>query len=350
MDSGESSTNLRESSANSHESIKSIVRESNPNKQREIVAMFDSIAQNYDIANRILSFGIDKKWRKEACEKAIGLCEKDSLDILDIACGTGDMIAQWLKTIGNSSLTQSLRELEKSAFDRRLALSQADFPAQPTKQGEAEVSLSNLTQDTRIANDSKDLNNPSLRDSQRESKQSKDSPSLAEGARGWVNLPKLTSIRGIDPSTEMLKIAAQKLPPSVILQNGEAKDLRVDNDSVDILSIAYGLRNVVEVDSALKEFHRVLRKEGILVILEFSKKDNENIFDKIARFYTKRILPYIGGFISKNYAAYKYLPNSVDGFLSLEQIAHKLQNLGFSIKTSKRYFCNVCSLIIAQKD
>ncbi|MGX2981901.1 class I SAM-dependent methyltransferase [Helicobacter sp. 23-1045] len=164
------------------------------------------------------------------------------------------------------------------------------------------------------------------------------------------NAPKLTSIRGIDPSNEMLKIAAQKLPPSVILQNGEAKDLRVDSDSVDILSIAYGLRNVVEVDSALKEFHRVLRKNGILVILEFSKKDNENIFDKIARFYTKRILPYIGGFISKNYAAYKYLPNSVDGFLSLEQIAHKLQNLGFGVKFSKRYFCNVCSLIIAQKD
>ena len=310
------------------------------NKQREIVAMFDSIAQNYDIANRILSFGIDKKWRKEACEMAIGLCDKDSLDILDVACGTGDMIAQWLKTIGNSSLTQSLRELEKSAFDRRLALSKADFPAQPT----------NLTQDTRIANDSKDLNESSLRDLQRESKQSKDSPSLAEGARGWVNIPNINSIRGIDPSIEMLKIARQKLPPSVILQNGEAKDLRVDNESVDILSIAYGLRNVVEVDSALKEFHRVLRKNGILVILEFSKKDNENIFDKIARFYTKRILPYIGGFISKNYAAYKYLPDSVDGFLSLEQIAYKLQNLGFSIKTSKRYFCNVCSLIIAQKD
>ena len=240
------------------------------NKQREIVAMFDSIAQNYDIANRILSFGIDKKWRKEACKKAIGLCEKNSLDILDVACGTGDMIAQWLK--------------------------------------------------------------------------------IAESCGNEVANPTLTSIRGIDPSTEMLKIAAQKLPFSVILQNGEAKDLRVDNESVDILSIAYGLRNVVEVDSALKEFHRVLRKEGILVILEFSKKDNENIFDKIARFYTKRILPYIGGFISKNYAAYKYLPNSVDGFLSLEQIAYKLQNLGFSTKTSKRYFCNVCSLVIAQKD
>lgn len=240
------------------------------NKQREIVAMFDEIAHNYDLANRILSFGIDTRWRKEACEKAIKLCDKKSLDILDIACGTGDMIAQWLKSVGgNSSRTQYSREVAK--------------------------------------------------------------------------------VIGIDPSVAMLKIARQKLPPSVILQNGEAKDLRVDSDSVDILSIAYGLRNVVEVDLALSEFHRVLRKNGILVILEFSKKDNENIFDKIARFYTKRILPYIGGFISRNYKAYKYLPDSVDDFLSLEQIASKLRALGFEMKISKRYFGNVCSLIIAQK-
>lgn len=232
------------------------------NKQREIVAMFDEIAHNYDLANRILSFGIDVRWRKEACEKAIKLCDKKALDILDIACGTGDMIAQWLK--------------------------------------------------------------------------------LSQGKE-------ISRIIGIDPSAEMLKIARQKLPPSVILQNGEAKDLGVEAKSVDILSIAYGLRNVVEVDLALSEFHRVLRTDGILVILEFSKKDNENIFDKIARFYTKRILPYIGGFISRNYKAYKYLPDSVDGFLSLEQIASKLRTLGFEMKVSKRYFGNVCSLIIAQK-
>ena len=73
---------------------------------------------------------------------------------------------------GNSSLTQSLRELEKSALDRRLALSRTDFSAQPT----------NLAQDTRIANDS---NDSSLRgESQIHAKQSKNSPSLAEGDKG----------------------------------------------------------------------------------------------------------------------------------------------------------------------
>ena len=327
---------------------------SSPNKQREIVAMFDSIAQNYDIANRILSFGIDRKWRKEACERAIGLCEKDSLDILDVACGTGDMILYWLKvTGGNSSFTQD-SGIAENFKNPSLRESKATEAIHESKIDCHDLAFAKSRNDKK--SESQDLPKQSkYSPSLARGDSAKDSPSLAEGARGWVNPnktlnPKLNSIYGIDPSTEMLKIAQQKLPQSVILQNGEAKDLHIDSQSVDILSIAYGLRNVVEIDLALKEFHRVLRKNGILVILEFSKKDNENIFDKIARFYTKRILPYIGGFISRNYKAYKYLPDSVDDFLSLEQIATKLQNLGFSVKFSKRYFCNVCSLIIAKKD
>ncbi len=286
------------------------------NKQREIVAMFDEIAHNYDLANRILSFGIDTRWRKEACEKAIKLCDKKSLDILDIACGTGDMIATWLKVAKSHGSVEFSTKNDScgSIFDEKSWLCSHER-GNKTKASidEASGKLPDLSQ--------------------------KDNRTRA----------RINSIRGIDPSAEMLKIARQKLPPSVILQNGEAKDLRIDSDSADILSIAYGLRNVVEVDLALSEFHRVLRKNGILVILEFSKKDNENIFDKIARFYTKRILPYIGGFISRNYKAYKYLPDSVDDFLSLEQIASKLRALGFEMKISKRYFGNVCSLIIAQK-
>ena len=330
---------------------------SSPNKQREIVAMFDSIAQNYDIANRILSFGIDRKWRKEACERAIGLCEKDSLDILDVACGTGDMIAQWLKTSNASLNKHSVNLNANNLNDLSLQGSLSDSEnneATHKSYLDCHDSLRESRNDKK--SESQDLPKQSkYSPSLARGDSAKDSPTLAEGARGWVNPnktlnPKLNSIYGIDPSTEMLKIAQQKLPQSVILQNGEAKDLHIDSQSVDILSIAYGLRNVVEIDLALKEFHRVLRKNGILVILEFSKKDNENIFDKIARFYTKRILPYIGGFISRNYKAYKYLPDSVDDFLSLEQIATKLQNLGFSVKFSKRYFCNVCSLIIAKKD
>ncbi|RDU58520.1 bifunctional demethylmenaquinone methyltransferase/2-methoxy-6-polyprenyl-1,4-benzoquinol methylase UbiE [Helicobacter sp. MIT 99-5507] len=229
------------------------------NKQDNIINMFDDIASNYDIANRILSFNVDTKWRKEACIKALNLANNNNLNIADIACGTGDMIINWLK----------------------------------------------------FSKDSK--------------------------------------ILGIDPSINMLNIAKNKLPNEVKLIQGEAKDIAIDDEKIDILSIAYGLRNVVEIDKALSEFHRVLRIGGILVILEFTRKDNANIIDNIALFYTKHILPILGGLISKNYKAYKYLPDSIDGFLTLEELEEKLKILGFLVKVKKRYIANLCSLIIAQK-
>lgn len=232
------------------------------NKQENIVNMFDNIAKNYDIANRILSLGVDTRWRKEACLKAIKLLQnkpESNLQIVDVACGTGDMILNWLKYTINANIT------------------------------------------------------------------------------------------GIDPSTNMLKIAKEKLPKEISLIKGEAKRLEIPDGSIDLLSIAYGLRNVVELDSALGEFTRVLKSGGVLVILEFTKKDKQNIFDIIASFYTRKILPLLGGLISKNYKAYKYLPNSVSDFLTLEELEDRLKTLGFNISFKKRYIANLCSLIIAQK-
>lgn len=67
-------------------------------KQEKIVEMFNSIAPTYDRANRVLSMGIDKTWRKKGCDLAFKLADKQEIDlILDIACGTGDMMDYWMK-------------------------------------------------------------------------------------------------------------------------------------------------------------------------------------------------------------------------------------------------------------
>ena len=69
------------------------------NKQQTIVTMFDTISKRYDITNRILSFGIDKTWRRKACELAYNHYNSPHIDhIIDIACGTGDMIGHWRDT------------------------------------------------------------------------------------------------------------------------------------------------------------------------------------------------------------------------------------------------------------
>ena len=67
-------------------------------KQKKIISTFDNIASTYDIANRVLSFGIDKSWRKKACDLTYRFYDKSKIDnILDVACGTGDMCDFWLK-------------------------------------------------------------------------------------------------------------------------------------------------------------------------------------------------------------------------------------------------------------
>ena len=71
-------------------------KEQKEKKQEQIVGMFDEIASTYDLANRVLSFGIDKQWRREGCDKAYNLLGKEKLtQITDVACGTGDLLLYW---------------------------------------------------------------------------------------------------------------------------------------------------------------------------------------------------------------------------------------------------------------
>ncbi len=226
--------------------------------------MFDNIAGTYDVANRVLSFGVDKGWRKEACNKAFKFYAKKKLDIvLDVACGTGDMCEFWDKEAKNSKIL-------------------------------------------------------------------------------------IKEIIGADPSVGMLKKAKEKnLVASFV--KAEAKNLPCKDDSVDILSISYGLRNVIDRKEGLEEFYRVLKPGGLLVILEFTKLQKASIASRARDFYMKRILPLVGGFLSKNYEAYSYLPNSIEGFLTKEMLISELNEVGFSIKEAKGYSMDISTLFIAQK-
>ena len=74
-------------------------------KQEKIVEMFDDIAPTYDRANRVLSMGIDKTWRKKGCDLAYEMYGKKKIDlVLDIACGTGDMMDYWIKRANNAGI------------------------------------------------------------------------------------------------------------------------------------------------------------------------------------------------------------------------------------------------------
>ncbi len=230
-------------------------------RQKQIVEMFDNIAPSYDLANRVLSFGVDVKWRKEGCIKTLErLGKSNGLKVADLACGTGDMLIHWQKY---------------------------------------------LQEDCELL--------------------------------------------GIDPSSAMLEVAKKKVYNASFIQ-AQAQEIPLENESVDIVSIAYGLRNVCGYQEALKEFHRILKKAGVLLILEFTHNPSPTLLQKGAKFYTQKILPLIGGLISKNLKAYQYLPHSIEAFASTQELKDELSKVGFSNVWSKSYSAKLSTLFLATKE
>lgn len=230
-------------------------------KQAQIIDMFNNISKTYDLLNHLLSFGIDKRWRKTACKNAFILCQKDKLEISDVACGTGDMLVAWKQMADKKNIKAKLN--------------------------------------------------------------------------------------GIDPAVKMLEVAKEKLDANFI--EASATDLPLLENSQDLISISYGIRNVVEIDKAIGEFARVLKTDGLLVILEFTRPLKKNFINSFARWYLKKALPIIGRIISKDKGAYQYLPDSIDDFLSTKELCQKLEAKGFKIEQTKAQNFEVSTTIIAKK-
>ena len=153
---------------------------------------------------------------------------------------------------------------------------------------------------------------------------------------------------GIDPSVGMLDVARKKVDFAEFIE-GKAQELPIADESTDVISISYGIRNVVDRVEALHEFYRALKPDGIVVILEFTKQDRSSIVDKVVDFGMKNILPRVGGLISKNYEAYKYLPDSIEEFLTTEMLEKELESVGFEMKYTKSFSMGISTLLVAQK-
>jgi len=233
-------------------------------KQQKIVSMFDDIAPTYDTANRVMSMGVDKSWRRKACDLAYEFIGEDTLDnIVDVACGTGDMMEFW-----------------------------------------------------RI--------------------------------RADISGVAVGDIIGVDPSEGMVGVARKKFP-NFNYHIAKATEIPLEDESADILSITYGIRNVVERKEALDEFNRVLKKGGLVVILEFMRNENPSLLGKVRDFYMNKILPKVGGFISKNLEAYEYLPNSIEDFSTVENMVNELESAGFEMLYNKSFSMDISTLLIARK-
>lgn len=140
-------------------------------------------------------------------------------------------------------------------------------------------------------------------------------------------------IIGFDLSKKMLEIGEKKIK-KMNLQNritmikGDVENMPFTSETFDIVSVSFGIRNFENLKTSLTEMLRVLKKNGELYILEFSKP--EGIFVPFLIFYFQKILPKIGKFISKNHTAYTYLPNSIKKFPYGKQLKNILKEVGYT--------------------
>lgn len=210
-------------------------------KKEQIRDMFDSIAPRYDALNHILSFGIDRGWRRKTIKR---VCRENPGRILDLATGTGDMA---------------------------IALA--------GKCPEAMVTGADLSQ----------------------------------------NMLKIAGT----------KIAGKGLAGRISLRVAEAEALPFAEAEFDAVTAAFGVRNFHDIPAGLKEMYRVLKPGGKMYVLEFSTPRSK-IFGGLYRFYFHRVLPFIGGLVSKDKNAYKYLPGSVDEFPGPEIFSGMVLDAGFA--------------------
>jgi demethylmenaquinone methyltransferase/2-methoxy-6-polyprenyl-1,4-benzoquinol methylase len=158
------------------------------------------------------------------------------------------------------------------------------------------------------------------------------------------------AVVGIDFTYEMLPIATRKalkyhhahfknLPQFI---NGDAMALPLPDASADILSIAFGIRNVSDWGKAIDEFSRVLRPGGRLIILEFSLPTNP-VMRGLYNFYFRKIMPRTATLISGDKTgAYKYLPESVNTFISREAMQSRMAAAGFASIAAKPLTFGIC--------
>jgi demethylmenaquinone methyltransferase/2-methoxy-6-polyprenyl-1,4-benzoquinol methylase len=133
---------------------------------------------------------------------------------------------------------------------------------------------------------------------------------------------------GADFCRPMLEIAATKTPNELPLIEGDALALPFRDGTFEVVTIAFGLRNLASVEGGLAELRRVLKPGGWVAVLEFSRPANAMLRPLFGLYFTK-VLPLIGGFISGKRRAYTYLPASVQTFPDQQQLLLLMQRAGF---------------------
>lgn len=211
-------------------------------KTDRVIGVFDSVADNYDLMNDLMSGGVHRLWKNHLIRK---IRPRAGLDYLDVAGGTGDIAFRIRKKAGPK----------------------------------ARITLCDLNTDMLAVGRNRAID------------------------QGWLN--------DFDWVT------------------GNAEDLPLPDNSFDVYTISFGLRNVTRIDTALKEAFRVLRPGGRFFCLEFSHVENP-LISKIYDGFSYGLIPKIGETIAQDRESYQYLVESIRKFPRQENLASRMEDAGFS--------------------
>jgi demethylmenaquinone methyltransferase / 2-methoxy-6-polyprenyl-1,4-benzoquinol methylase len=160
------------------------------------------------------------------------------------------------------------------------------------------------------------------------------------------------NVTGLDFSENMLKVGREKLKkrslPNIAFIHGNAMELPFGDNSFDVVTIGFGLRNVPDYFQALKEMSRVVKPGGRVVCLETSHP-TVPIFKQVFKFYFTYIMPVFGKLFAKSYQEYSWLQESTEAFLTKEELKDLFQKSGLTEVEVKSYALGAAAMHTGKK-
>ncbi|MBK9334735.1 MAG: ubiquinone/menaquinone biosynthesis methyltransferase [Ignavibacteria bacterium] len=179
-------------------------------------------------------------------------------------------------------------------------------------------------------------------------------PNIVDLASGTgdltLELLKLDPVKifAVDISKKMLELQRIKISDERLeLIQAEAASMPFEDESIDLVTIGFGVRNFENLNESLTEIHRVLKPGGYLIIIEMFKA--EKISSRIFNFYFSKIMPFLGNKLSKSKTAYNYLSDSVQNFLTVQEFTGVCNKNGFTLEKSVNNFIGVVNSVYLRK-
>lgn len=175
----------------------------------------------------------------------------------------------------------------------------------------------------------------------------------ADFALAMLREQKAKQVTGIDLSTEMMAVGAEKakregLGDRITFREANAQKMPYEDATFDAVTCAYGVRNFAQLDEGLHEMYRVLRQGGQLMILEFSYPTNP-VFAALYTFYFRYILTTIGAILTKNRSDFNYFYHSVQNFPRPANFVEILKSHGFIDISAMQMTFGISTLYVAKK-